>query len=117
MIARKFERFTVNGMVSFVGDSVRGSGRIENLSLGGAAVASEVPVAKGDYLQLNITLPSQPAAIDVELAPVRWVKTDSFGVEFIRMSPTSFQMLRQYIDHLGLVPDEPASSNLEIGPH
>ena len=86
----KFERFPVNGMVSFVGDSVRGSGRIENLS---------------------ITLPAEPAAIDVEWAPVRWIKIESFGVEFIRMSPTSLQVLRQYIDHLGLVPEEQALAN------
>lgn len=107
----KFERFPVNGMVSFVGDSVRGSGRIENLSLGRAAVASEVPVAKGDYLHLSLTLPAEPAAIDVEWVPVRWIKIESFGVEFIRMSPTSLQVLRQYIDHLGLVPEEQASAN------
>lgn len=110
MIARRFERFTVNGMVSFVGDSVRGHGRIDNLSLGGAAIASGATVTRGEYLQLTITLPSQPATIDVELAPVRWVKTDSFGVEFIRMSPTSLQILQHYIEHLGPVPKEPASA-------
>lgn len=111
MIQRKFERFSVNGTATFVGDSVRGSGRVDNLSLGGAAIASDVPVARGDYLQLTITLPSQSSAIDVELAPVRWVNHHSFGVEFIRMSPTSLQSLQHYIEHLGLVTEEPASSN------
>jgi hypothetical protein len=111
MIPRKFERFSVNGMVTFVGDSVRGGGQIDNLSLGGAAIASDVPVTRGDYLQLTMTLPSEPAAIDVELAPVRWVKDHSFGVEFIRVSPTALQILQRYIERLGLVPDEPASAN------
>jgi hypothetical protein len=60
-----------------------------------------------------MTLPSQPAAIDVELAPVRWVKDRSFYVEFIRMSAASLQILQHCIEHLGLVPDEPASSNLQ----
>ncbi len=112
MIPRKFERFSVNGMVTFVGDSVRGGGHVDNLSLGGAAIASDVSVTRGEYLQLTITLPSQPDAIDVGLAPVRWVKDQSFGVEFIRMSAASLQILQRYIEHLGLVPDEPASSNL-----
>jgi hypothetical protein len=112
MVPRKFERFSVDGMVTLVGDSVRGGGHIDNLSLGGAAIASDVPVTRGDYLQLTMTLPSQPAAVDVELAPVRWVKDHSFGVEFIRMSARSLQILQHYIEDLGLVPDEPASSNL-----
>ena len=110
MIPRKFERFSVNGMANFVGDSVRGHGRIDNLSLGGAAIASGAPVTRGEYLQLTITLPSQPATIDVELAPVRWVNNHSFGVKFIRMSPTSLQILQHYIEHLGVIPKEPASA-------
>ena len=111
MEQRKFERFSVNGTVTFVGDSVRGEGRIDNLSLGGAAVASDIPVTRGDYLQLTLTLPNQPAVIDVELAPIRWVRDKSFGVEFIRVSPAAHQMLQRYIENLGLVPEESASSN------
>jgi hypothetical protein len=112
MKERKFERFSVNGIVTFAGDSVRGDGRIDNLSLGGAAIASDAAVARGDYLQLTMTLPDQSAAIEVELAPVRWIKDHSFGVEFIRVSPTALQTLQSYIERLGLVPDKPASSNL-----
>jgi hypothetical protein len=36
---RKFERIAVNGGVAFAGDSVCGDGRVDNLSLGSAAVA------------------------------------------------------------------------------
>lgn len=113
MEQRKFERFSINGLVTFIGDSVRGDGQIDNLSLGGAAIASDVPVARGDYLQLTLTLPApaHPAAIDVELAPVRWVKDQSFGVEFIRVSPTAVQTLQRFIERLGFVGEEQASSN------
>jgi|SRR5215831_4206588 len=110
MTQRKFERFSVTGMVTFRSESVRGHGRIDNLSLGGAAIASDAPVTRGEYLQLTITLPSEPATIDVELAPVRWVKPHNFGVEFIRMSPTSLQILQHYIEHLRAIPKEPASA-------
>ena len=111
MEQRKFERFSINGLVTFIGDSVRGDGQIDNLSLGGAAIASDVPVARGDDLQLTLTLPAHPAAIDVELAPVRWVKDQSFGVEFIRVSPTAVQTLQRFIERLGFVGEEQASSN------
>jgi hypothetical protein len=111
MQQRKFERFTINGTVTFSSDSVNGTGRIDNLSLGGAAIASDVPMTRGDYLQLTMLLATEPRAIEIELAPVRWVKDHSFGVEFIRVSPTAHQTLQHYIDQLGPVPQEPASSN------
>jgi PilZ domain len=95
-------------MVTLRGDSVRGHGRIDNLFLGGAAIASGAPVTRGEYLQLTITLPAEHAPIDVELAPVR--KPHSFGVEFIRMSPTSLQILQHDIEHLKAIPKEPASA-------
>jgi hypothetical protein len=97
--------------VTFSGDSVHGEGRIDNLSLGGAAIASDVSVAKGNYLQLTMLLATEPRAIEVELAPVRWTKDHGFGVEFIRVSPTALQILQHVIEHLGLVPDQPASSS------
>jgi len=112
MQQRKFERFAVNGSVAFLGDKARGEGRIENLSLGGAAIVSDVKVAKSEYLRLSMTWPNRTDRIDVDLAPVRWIKEGSFGVEFIRVNPTALQMLRRFIEQLGLVPDEPASSNL-----
>jgi len=111
MQQRKFERFSVTGRVNFIGDSVQGEGQIENLSLGGAAITSDVSVARGEYLQLKITLADQPL-IDVELAPVRWIKEHSFGVEFIRVSPTGLKLLRHYVERLDSAPEQPTSSTL-----
>lgn len=111
MEQRKFERFSTGGRVAFTGDAVRGEGRIDNVSLGGAAIASDVAVSRGEYLQLTMTLPQAGVMIEVELAPVRWVKEGSFGVEFIRISATALQSLRRYIEQLGPVPDQPAPSN------
>ena len=111
MEQRKFERFTTEGKVVFTGDSVRGEGRIENLSLGGAAIQSDVSVSRGEYLQLRMALPQEPVTIEIELAPVRWVKPNSFGVEFIRISTSALQSLRRCIEQLGPVRDQPAPSN------
>jgi len=71
MEQQKFERFSIIGSVIFSVESVRGEGRIDNLSLGGATIASDVSVAKGDYLQVTMLLATEPRAIDVELAPAR----------------------------------------------
>jgi c-di-GMP-binding flagellar brake protein YcgR len=97
---RKFRRFSDNSLVAFSNDTVKGEGRLENLSLGGAAVLSDVAISRGEYLTVMITFPTQAAAIEIELAPVRWVKEGSFGVEFIRIAPGSQQRLKQYLDNL-----------------
>ena len=97
MEQRKFQRFSDNSHVAFSGETTRGEGRLDNLSLGGAAILSDIAISRGEYLALKITFPTQAGAIDVELAPVRWVKEHSFGVEFIRMAPGAQQRLKQYL--------------------
>ena len=97
MIERKSQRFSDNSHVVFSSETVKGEGRLENLSLGGAAIRSDIALARGEYLTLKITFPNQAAAIDVELAPVRWTKEGGFGVEFIRIAPGSQQRLKDYL--------------------
>jgi hypothetical protein len=97
MVQRKFQRFSDNSHVVFSGESVKGEGRLENLSLGGAAILTNIAIARGEYLALKITFPTQAAAIEVDLAPVRWIKEGSFGVEFIRIAPGSHQQLKEYL--------------------
>ena len=105
MEQRKFQRFSDNSLVAFSGETVKGEGRLDNLSLGGAAILSNIAISRGEYLTLTITFPTQASAIEIELAPVRWVKDGSFGVEFIRIAPGSQQRLKQYLDTL----DEPSA--------
>jgi len=100
MEQRKFQRFSDNSLVAFSSETVKGEGRLDNLSLGGAAILSDIALSRGEYLTLTITFPTQASAIEIELAPVRWVKDGSFGVEFIRIAPGSQQRLKQYLDTL-----------------
>jgi hypothetical protein len=97
MEARKFERFSGNSRVAFSSEMVTGEGRLDNLLLGGAAIVTELPLARGEYLRLTITSPVQAGVIEIELAPVRWVKAGCFGGEFSRIAPGSQQRLRQYL--------------------
>jgi hypothetical protein len=94
---RKYQRFSDNSSVAFSSETVKGEGRLDNLSLGGAAILSDLAVPRGEYLALTITFPTQAGVIDIDLAPVRWTKEGSFGVEFIRIAPGSQQRLKQYL--------------------
>jgi hypothetical protein len=97
MEQRKFPRFSDKSQVEFSGETIKGEGRLENLSLGGAAVLSDILIVRGEYLSLKITCPTQAGVIEVDLAPVRWIKEGGFGVEFIRMAPVMQQRLKQYL--------------------
>lgn len=100
MEQRKYQRFTDSSLVTFSSETINGEGRLDNLSLGGAAILSDTAIARGEYLTVTITFPAQAGAIEIELAPVRWVKAGSFGVEFIRIAPDSQQRLKQYLNTL-----------------
>ncbi len=100
MEQRKYQRFTDSSVVTFANENLRGEGRLDNLSLGGAAILSNMAISRGEYLTVTITFPGQAGAIEIELAPVRWIKEGSFGVEFIRMAPESQHLLKQYLTTL-----------------
>jgi PilZ domain len=97
MKQRNFQRFSDKSLVTFSNGAVQGEGRLGNLSLGGAAVFSDVAIARGSYLTLTIR--GQADAIEIELAPVRWVKQGSFGVEFW-IAAESQRRLKRYIGAL-----------------
>jgi len=99
---RKFQRFSDNSQVKFSGETVKGNGRLDNLSLGGAAILSDINISRGDYLSLAIALPNQNDTVEIELAPVRWVKDNTFGVEFIRIASGPQQRLKEYLEMLKL---------------
>ncbi|HKY72571.1 MAG TPA: PilZ domain-containing protein [Nitrospira sp.] len=100
MEQRKYQRFSDQSFVTFSNGSMVGEGRLGNISLGGAAVFSDVAIARGSYLSLTITFTDQVDTITIELAPVRWVREGSFGVEFIRIAPKSQRRLKKYVDTL-----------------
>jgi hypothetical protein len=102
MERRKYPRYVDNSPVTFLVETatVRGEGRIENISLEGAAILSDATVSRGEYIAVTITVPNSARTIEVELAPVRWVRPGKFGVEFIRVAQDSQQRLKEYIKHL-----------------
>ena len=71
-----------------------------NLSTGGCKVKSEKVVAEGRYLELKVRLPGFGSPMDIGLAVVRWVEQDTFGLEFLYMTPEQLEQLEWFVQTL-----------------
>ena len=92
---RQHRRFIVHGHVTFEGLST-GTGQLLDLSETGGKIRSGVTVSVGTHLTLRIEVPST-AAMKVNVAVVRWVHDDTFGVEFVWIDPEVFRGLQHYL--------------------
>lgn len=83
-------RLAVDYPVIFGGAPFVGEGTIADLSSTGCSVSCDRTVLMGSYIKLSVLLPDPTASLFIELGKVRWVKNQTFGVEFIRI-PTITQ--------------------------
>jgi len=99
---RKAPRLKVQFRSSLATDGKRvvGIGLVTDLSTGGCKIESQMPVSKGTYLELRLYAPGFSHPIIIEGAPVRWVRTRAFGVEFIRLTRGAQARLRQVVQRL-----------------
>lgn len=101
---RKFPRFALHCPIALLTEGVTlGDGLSYDLSSGGCAVESTAPVGKGHYVSLHLYLPDHrdpTTPLKVELAAVRWLVQQRFGIEFITMPSEDQQRLRAYVDTL-----------------
>ncbi len=75
-----------------------------NLSNEGCAVVSGKRVQPATYLSMRIQLTEQDAPLEIELAAVRWVSGENFGLEFIRIRPDAQERLKRFVRTLELAP-------------
>lgn len=87
---RIHQRLPVDYPVIFGGAPFVGEGVVSNLSLSGCTVTCERTVLSGSYVKLSVILPDPTSSLFIELAKIRWVQKNTFGVEFIRL-PTITQ--------------------------
>jgi hypothetical protein len=92
-----FSQFTLS--ISFAGDP-EGEGIIVNLSPKGCKVESEAAVKVSEAMSLILLLPDQKAPTTVDLAIVRWVKGDAFGLEFISMGANESTRLFEFLANI-----------------
>lgn len=82
---RIHHRLSVTYPVIFGGAPFVGEGTISNISRTGCAVNCGQTVLMGSYIKLSVLLPDPTSSLFIELGKVRWVKDQTFGVEFIRV--------------------------------
>ncbi len=102
---RRFPRFDANFSVDFFHEgTLWGNGLGRDLSMGGCAVDSPIPIepmAKGDSVGLHLHLPGQhepTIPVKVELAAVRWAVRHQYGLEFIKLSNEDHRRMQRYLE-------------------
>lgn len=78
-------RLPVAYPVIFGGAPFVGEGTVSDLSLSGCSVICERTVLSGSYIKLSVLLPDPASSLFIELGKIRWVRENTFGVEFIRL--------------------------------
>ena len=74
-----------------------GLGVVYDVSMKGARVSSEAPLKPGDQVMVTLQLPKQIEPLAVERATVRWVKNQTFGLEFMHLTFTGMLQLKRFI--------------------
>jgi hypothetical protein len=90
-------RVSVDCTAIFAGESVRGEGRVLDVSLPGCLIESSEAATPGDYIWLKLGFPDGKQSLDVPLAVVRWVQGNRIGVEFIRSSEEDGARLKFFV--------------------
>lgn len=93
---RTSQRFRLAYPVVYGGAPFVGEGTLVDLSRTGCAILTDRPVLAGSYIRLGVILPDQPSSLRIDLGKVRWVRQNTFGVEFIRLTAASGEQL----DHM-----------------
>ena len=79
---------------------LEGIGVLLDLSMGGCRIESPIPVVPGVSLELRIHVPDLDWPLMVESASVQWVRGQTFGLAFFRITETEQQRLGQVITKL-----------------
>lgn len=81
----------------FSGVPFIGEGFAHNISQGGCTVECDRIVLQGSYIKLRLWLTDGSAALAVDLAAVRWVREQYFGVEFLRLAADERAHLDEFL--------------------
>lgn len=101
---RNLNRVRAQFPVGIVGDLLDGKGQLVNLSPGGCRIKGDQSLKDSAYLRLILYAPNDPIPIKIELAIIRWVRGDEYGIEFIRVHADHQSRLRQLLKFLEMQP-------------
>ncbi len=95
MDKRQQPRFIAQFRSTFSGGQREGQGRTLDLSAGGCKVEADLPVFVGASFECRIYIPGLDWPLRIDEAQVRWVKDNTFGIQFKRFSLMRRQNLRK----------------------
>jgi len=75
----------------------QGQGRTLDLSAGGCMIETDLPVVVGASFECRIYVPGLDWPLRIDEAQVRWVKDNTFGIQFVKLHPDEEAKLKQVI--------------------
>lgn len=97
---RQQPRFTSQFRSTISGGQGEGQGRTLDLSIGGCMIEADFPVVVGAAFECRIYVPGLDWPLRIDEAQVRWVKTNTFGIQFKKIQPDEEAKLKQVIANL-----------------
>lgn len=97
---REYERLPVNLTTTFTIGTVRGQGMVMDISMAGCSLDTETRLGIGDILHIQLQLPDQTNAVDVEAAIVRSIYSNHASLEFLRFKSGDRERLQHFIREL-----------------
>jgi hypothetical protein len=94
---RQQPRFTSQFRSIISGGQGEGRGRTLDLSIGGCMVETDLPVGVGASIECRIYVPGLDWPLRIDEARVRWVKANTFGIQFTKIQPDEEAKLKQVI--------------------
>jgi len=94
---RQQPRFTSQFRSIISGGQGEGQGRTLDLSTGGCMVETDLPVGVGASIECRIYVPGLDWPLRIDEAQVRWVKANTFGIQFTKIQPDEEAKLKQVI--------------------
>ena len=97
---RQQPRFTSQFRSTISGGQGEGQGRTLDLSVGGCMIETDLPVVVGASFECRIYVPGLDWPLRINEAQVRWVKGNTFGIQFTKIQPDEEAKLKQVIARL-----------------
>jgi hypothetical protein len=110
MAKRLDARGMVHGRVEYQHAGGQGDGTLVDLTRQGCRIKGMPPLLCGTRLRLQLWLPDVAQPVKVDLAAVRWVQDDQFGVSFLEVSPDT----RAYLDQVCQLVREPPQPKMKV---
>jgi PilZ domain-containing protein len=97
---RQQPRFTSQFRSTISGGHGEGQGRTLDLSTGGCMIETDFPVVEGASFECRIYVPGLDWPLRIDEAQVRWVKANTFGIQFKKIQPDEEAKLKRVIARL-----------------